>query len=502
MLWVRPLDNVEARALPGTEDAAGPFWSPDAKTIAFFAGGKLKRIDVDGGPPLVLADAPTPRGAAWGPNGVILFVSGAAAPIMRVSSTGGVSEPVTTLNTGSGGAHREPRFLPDGKRFLFTAALGLPETNGVYIGSLDKTPPVRILPNGPAEFVPPDTLLTRQEGALVAHRFDPETGRVDGEPVVVSPGGIGDVSIEQGILAYRPGVAQRRQLVWVNRQGKPLQAIGEPSTQGIGSPELSPDEREVAVFYGSDNDVWVIDLARGLPRRITSGPPADAHPIWDPDGRHVVFSGARLGRRGQARQRVDGTGTAEPLMAYDDAIGVALSWTRDRRFVLLARQGTQGSPDLVAVSFGSGESIPVAASAADETEGQFSPDGSWVAFVSNETGRPEVFAQSFPEARGRTQISTAGGTQVRWSSNGREIFYIAPDGKMMSVSVTLSDTTAAPQSPVELFQTRLANGRNVIGNKAQYAVSRDGRFLLNTALESTASAPIVVTTGWTRRLAR
>src|SRR5688572_3543386 len=505
MVWVRRLDNVEARALPGTEDAAGPFWSPDGKTIAFFAGGKLKRIDVDGGPPLVLADAPTPRGAAWGPTGVILFVSGAAEPIMRVSSTGGAVEAVTTLNTGSGGAHREPRFLPDGNRFLFTATLGLPETNGLYIGSLDKTPPVRILPTGPAEFVPPNTLLTRREGALVAHRFDPETGRVDGEPVVVSQGGMGDVSIEGGILAYRTGSGgQRRQLVWVNRQGMPLQAIGEPSTEGIGSPELSPDQREAAVFYGpgGDNDVWVIDLARGLPRRITNGPPADAHPIWDPDGRHVVFSGARLGRRGQARQAVDGTGTAEPLLDSDTATGVALSWTRDRRFVLLQRPGTQMSSDLVAVAIRGLQSTPVAASAAEEVEGQFSPDGTWVAFVSDETGRPEVFAQSFPEARGRTQISTAGGTQVRWSYDGREIFYVAPDGRMMSVSVTLSDATAAPRSPVALFPTRLANGRNVIGNKAQYAVSRDGRFLLNTALESSVSAPIVVTTGWTRRLPR
>jgi len=137
-----------------------------------------------------------------------------------------------------------------------------------------------------------------------------------------------------------------------------------------------------------------------------------------------------------------------------------------------------------------------------ETEGQFSPDGTWVAFVTDETGRPEVFPQSFPDACGRTQISTAGGTQVRWSSDGREIFYIAPDGKLMSVPVTLSETTAAPRSPVALFQTRLANGRNVTGNKPQYAVSRDGRFLLNTALEAAASAPIVVTTGWTRQLAR
>jgi Tol biopolymer transport system component len=260
----------------------------------------------------------------------------------------------------------------------------------------------------------------------------------------------------------------------------------------------------VAVFYGSsgDNDVWVIDLARGLPRRITNGPPADAHPIWDPDGRHVVFSGARLGRRGQARQAVDGTGKAEPLLDSDTATGVALSWTRDRRFVLLQRPGTQMSSDLVAVAISGLQSTPIATSASEEIEGQFSPDGSWVAFVSNETGRQEVFAQSFPEARGRTQISTAGGTQVRWSYDGREIFYIAPDGRLMSVSVTMSETTAAPRSPVALFQTRLANGRNVIGNKPQYAVSRDGRFLLNTALESSASAPIVVTTGWARRLAR
>jgi hypothetical protein len=450
-----------------------------------------------------VTDAPTARGGTWGPGGVILFVPGVNAPIMRISTSGGPAEAVTTLNAGIGPAHRQPQFLPDGKRFLFISSLGLPETNGVYIGSLDKTPPVRILPPGQAVFAPPDKLLTIRQGALVAYTFDPQLGRIDGEPVVVAQGGVSDVSAEGGVLAYRLGIGQQRQLVWVNRQGVPLQAIGEPSTSGLGSPELSPDDREVAVFHSpvSDNDIWVIDLARQLPRRITDGPPADAHPLWDPDGRHVVFNGQRLGATAHVRQPVDGTGTAEPLFAEGQHQGVALSWSRDRQFVLLRSPGASENADLAAVSSDGRRSIPITQSPYDETEGQFSPDGHWVAFVSNETGRAEVFVQSFPDARGRTQVSTAGGTQVRWSYDGREIFYIAPDGTMMSVSLPGTGDRPMPQPPVALFQTRLAAGRNVIGNKPQYAVSRDGRFLLNTALES-VSSPIVVTTNWTRALAR
>jgi Tol biopolymer transport system component len=305
---------------------------------------------------------------------------------------------------------------------------------------------------------------------------------------------------DTGVVAYRPGTTQRRQLVWGNRQGAVLREIGDPRMDLVASPELSPDEQAVVVFEQStgENDIWVIELARNLRQRVTDGPPADAHPVWDPDGRHVVFNSRRFGSGGPARQAVSG-GKAEPLFTGDET-GLVLSWTRDRRYVLLRRDTEATGADLVAVATPEGSSeVVVARSRYDETEGQFSPDGRWLAYVSNESGRAEVFVQAFPSGQPRTQVSTAGGTQVRWSADGREIFYIAPDGMMMAAAVALSDASPDVKLPVPLFQTHLATGPNVLGYKPQYAVSRDGRFLLNTAIES-ASAPIVVAVNWMNAL--
>jgi Tol biopolymer transport system component len=251
----------------------------------------------------------------------------------------------------------------------------------------------------------------------------------------------------------------------------------------------------VAVFLQrtGDNDIWVIELARNLARRITDGEPADAHPLWDPDQQHVVFFSRRFGKGGPTRQPVAG-GAPAPLFTRDED-GVALSWTRDRGYVLIRRNSAGTGADLIAATTGQQPPVIVAQSPHEETEGQFSPDGKWVAFVSNESGRPEVFVQSFPAARSRTQLSTAGGSQVRWAQNGAEVFYIAPGGQMMAVGVTLDGPSPLVKAPVALFQTTLASGTNVLGNKPQYAVARDGRFLLNTALES-PGAPIAVAVNW------
>jgi Tol biopolymer transport system component len=306
------------------------------------------------------------------------------------------------------------------------------------------------------------------------------------------------------VLAYRTGTAQVRRLVWVNRKGEVLQDVSGPRGGSIAAPELSPDEKSVTLFLhpgaGEDNDVWVFELARFLGHPITTGPPADAHPFWDPDGTAVIFNSGRTGARGVTRFPASG-GQPELLAAREDGGGSTLAMTRDRRYLLILIRGDEGGStgiDLVAVSLPDKRTIPVTQLPGDETEGQFSPDGKWVAYVASVSGRAEVYVQSFPDPSERTQVSTAGGTQVRWSNDGREIFYVAPDGKMMTVGFT----PGAPprlQLPMALFQTHLANGNNVIGNKAQYAVSRDGRFLLNSVVEA-PSAPIEVFVNWTSRL--
>jgi Tol biopolymer transport system component len=365
---------------------------------------------------------------------------------------------------------------------------------------------VRVLAADSAgRFAAPDKLLTIRQEALQAYTFDPDSGVVRGEPTVIAQGfsaAYAFATSDTGVLAYRAGSAQLRKLMWVDRQGSVLRTVGETDAHAVSSPELSPDEQSVAVFRQptGDNDIWIIELARSLARRVTDGQPADAHPLWDPAGQQVVFYTRRFGAGGPARQAVSG-GKAEPLFAKGEH-GQAVSWTRDRRYILLRRAGATSGSDLIAVAAqGEPHEVVVAQSPADETEGQFSPDGSLVAFVSNESGRPEAFVQSFPDGRGRTQASTAGGSQVRWSSDGKEIFYVAPDGRMMAVSIAPGGGSPAVKLPAPLFQTHLASGINVLGNKPQYAVARDGRFLLNTAVE-TASAPIVVSVNWMRKLAK
>jgi len=501
MLWVRPLAAIGNRVLAGTEGASFPFWSPDGRSIGFFAGNKLKRIDVAGGAPIVLADAPNARGGDWNADGVILFSPGVQAPIFRVPARGGAAEQVTQPGDATGPAHRVPNFLPGGSRFLFSSTLGGPTTNGVYLGSLDKSPPLRLLTGDTGgRFVPPDKLLTIRQGALQVYDFDLRSGAVQGQPTMIAQGftaGIATASFASsatGVLAYRASTAQRRQLMWVDRKGNVLQAIGEPETDYIASPELSADERTALVFTqrSGNNDCWVIELARNLPRRITDGPSAHAHPVWDPDGDHIVFSSTN----GATRQAVNG-GPPEPLFAPPRR-GMPLAWTRDRHYVLLRRESGP-SGDLLAVAMtGEPREIAVAQSSSDETEGQFSPDGKWVAYVTNESGRAEVFLQSFPEGRARTQVSTSGGTQVRWASDGKEIFYVAPDGTMTAVSIAVGNGSPDVKTPVALFKTHLATGTNVLGNKPQYAVARDGRFLLNSAIES-VSPPIAVIVNWLKR---
>ena len=238
-----------------------------------------------------------------------------------MSTRGGPTENVTDVNAGSGPAHRLPHFLPDGRRFLFTSTLGTAETNGVYVGSLDKTPPVRLLAGDTGgRFAAPDKLLTIKQGVLQAYTFNAGSAAVQGEPIVIAQGfggasaSGGFAASDTGVLAYRAGAAQRRQLVWLNRQGQVIRTVGEAETDFIASPELSPDDQSVVVFRQptGDNDIWVIELARNLARRVTDGPPADAHPLWDPDGLHVVFSSRRFGSGSPARLAVSG-GKVEPL---------------------------------------------------------------------------------------------------------------------------------------------------------------------------------------------
>jgi Tol biopolymer transport system component len=512
-LWLRPLDQTTAQPIAGTEGASAPFWAPDGHAVGFFADAKLKRIDLTGGAPQVLADAPVARGGTWNRDGVILFETAAAPALMQVAATGGIAAALTRLTRGQG-FPRWPQFLPDGRRFLFFVG-GTPDTRGVYVGSLNGGEPTRVLASEtPAEYAPPGYLLLVSQGVLVARPFDAARGVVSGDPRPVaqavgvdagSARGAFDVSTA-GVLAYRSGAANRRQLVWVDPAGQPRGVLLPPEDTRLAYVELAPDGRQVAVFrtVQGNSDVWLIEIARGLASRFTFGHATSTAPVWSPDGHRVAFRSNRNGQWDLFDKPADGAVDEQPSLVT--ALAKApLAWSPDGRFLLYAVQDPKTQSDLwVLPMFGERKPFPFVQTSFDEVQGQFSPDGRWVAYASNEAGHYEVYVRPFPAPGGKWQVSTAGGVTPRWRHDGKELFYVALDNRMMAVPIQIAaDGAPSSGAPVALFQTRLTTGNVGIGgftSRAQYAVSADGRFLLNVSADDAAASPITIVQNWTAGL--
>jgi len=508
-LWIRSLDETSARPLAGTEGVSYPFWSPDGRQVGFFAEGKLKRIDVASGGPSVLADAPSGRGGTWSRDGVILFAPGASFGLWQVAAAGGTPAEVTKP-VGGQVSHRFPEFLPDGRHFLFYAALGSVDQRGVYFGSLDGGAPVRVAQSdGAAAFVAPDRMLTVSQKALTVRRLDVAHPTRTSEAAVLAEGfettpmlGQPPFSVSTaGLLAYRKGAGAVRQLVWTDRTGKTLNAAAEPDADAQSFLALSADEGTIAVARAGAQgnvDVWLRDPRRAL-TRFTFDASVDAGPLFSPDGAHIVFYTMRRGRADIFQKPSDGSADENPLLVTD-LDKAPQDWSSDGRFLLYAAQEPKNLSDLWALPLAAGaKPIPVVQSPYDDVQGQFSPDGRWIAYVSNESGRYEVYVRPFPASGGRWQISTGGGVYPKWRRDGKELFYISPDNRMMAAAV---ETAASfrPGAPVALFQTNLATGGNVgIGgyaSRAEYAVAKDGRFLLNVRVGDAASLPITVMQNW------
>jgi Tol biopolymer transport system component len=517
-LWLRPLDQVRAQPLAGTEGASYPFWAPDNRAMGFFADGKLKRIDLTGGVVQVLADAPSARGGTWNPDGVIVFAPTTTDPLLRMAATGGTVAPVTRLAAGQG-SHRWPQFLPDGRRFLFLMALGQPQTHGIYVGSLDGGEPTRVMPaETAAAYAAPGYLLLVSQGLLAAYPFDVARATVAGEPMPVAQGvGTNDGAIHSaftvsaaGVLAHRAGAGTgaRRQLVWIDRTGKMLGGIGPADENALAYPELPPDGQRVAVarVVQGNADVWLIDVGRGVPSRFTFDAAIDGAPLWSPDGSQVVFRSSRKGVYDLFEKPASGTADEQPLLVTSQ-MKSPLDWSRDGRFLLYSTQDPKSASDLWALPL-TGERKPFAVlhSSFDEIEGQFSPDGRWLAYASNESGRYDIYIRTFPEAGGKWQVSAAGGVQPRWRRDGHELFYVAADTRLMAVPIRLAPDaqTLEAGAPVALFPTRLATGGNIAPAgflaRAQYAVAADGRFLMNVAADDAALSPITIVQNWTAGL--
>jgi Tol biopolymer transport system component len=511
---LRRLDATSAQPLAGTDGAGSPFWSPDSRSVGFFAGGKLKRLDIGGGSPQTLADAVN-RGGAWSPDGTILFARTTASPLFRISASGG--EPVAVTKLDKQGSHRFPQFLPGGRQFLFYAQ-GTPETAGIYLGSLGSSETKRLAAADTAGvYAPNGWLLFIRAGTLLAQRLDLGRGELTGDPVTVADPVTFDVVTSAGafsapaggLVAYRSGGAGQRQLVWFDRSGKTLGTMGAPDVDSLSGPRLSPDGRRVATWrtVQSNTDVWIVDATRTT--RFTFDVSSDYYPIWSPDGSRIAFDSNRKGHRDLYLKPSNGAGGEELLVesAQDKS---ASDWSHDGRFLVYAGNDPQTSWDLWVLpmegdpSAGSGQGrkpFVFLKTNFDERQATFSPDGRWVAYMSSESGQYEIYVRPFSGTSsgaaggGQQQVSTSGGISPRWRADGKELYYIALDSKLMATPIAASGATINPGTPVALFQTRIYGGGTATITGTNYDVSSDGRFLVNTALEE-AGSPITLLQNW------
>ena len=517
-LWVRRLDSAAAQPLPGTDDPESVFWSPDSQRIGFYAHGKLQAVEASGGQPVVLSDNPLAGWGTWNREGTILFVQGNQG-IFRLPPNGGPPVQVIARDRARYSFYVAPRFLPDGKHFLYMAAN--PGTAGdAYFASLDGKENRPLLPGAGRAVYASGFLLYGRGPTLVAQPFDPESGQLGGtarrivdqvRQRAISFSAQFDVS-ENGVLVYEPSgrVASQTQVAWFGRDGKRLAFIGTPGV--YYDLRLSPDARRLAFSAGDPkSEIWVDDLARGLPRRLTFDPDTDKGiPVWSPDGGRLLFGTLRGGkaRVGLYEKASDGGSGEKLLLASDkpDREFWATDWSRDGRFLLLAQGDMINSaqadiwvmplaPDAKPVLF-----LHAAAAAYD---GHFSPDGRWVAYTSRESGRPEVYVVPFDAARyakgggggdappgGKWEISSDGGSVPRWRGDGRELFYLRPDRAIMAVEVDGKGSSFDVGRSEALFVAPASPFANI------YDVAPDGkRFIVAFAPEE-ENLPLTLVLNW------
>jgi serine/threonine protein kinase len=507
VLWVYELGSPGARSLPDTEGASYPFWSADGRSLAFFADGKLKRLELSGGQVQTICDAPSGRGGTWNKDGVIVFTpAGTGVGLYRVSASGGTPTQITHPDPSRGEySHRWPMFLPDGTHYLYMAAnfSGKKGVNAIFVGSLnskEKRYVVEAAAN--AAYAAPGYLLFYRDKTLFAQRFDLERFALAGEPTTVLAE-IQYLDVARAVFAVSDGtlVAQTgsgaalSQPVWFDRRGKERGVVGKPDV--YGNVFLAPNGKSVALNKtdtGSQNtDVWTYELQGGSTKRLTFDPAFDAVPIWSPDAARLMFTSNRQISFDLYMKNSDGA-QEEKSIVSNDVDKFPNDWSRDGKYILYS-----GGTDLWLLNVPALKNSMFLKATSVLRNAQFSPDGKWVAYASNESGKWEIYVTSFPEARGKWQVSTGGGEQPKWRGDGKELFYLSSDGKMMAAPVT-GGTNFDAGTPVTLFQTTPREPVSTT-DLFVYDVSQDGqRFLINTQVKQAETEPMSVVLNWTAKL--
>jgi Tol biopolymer transport system component len=504
-LFVRPLESLVATPLAGTEGASYPFWSPDGRSIGFFADSKLKRIDAAGGPALSLCDALSGRGGAWNPEGIILFAEAQGSGLFRVPAAGGTPIEVTRLDKArQEGTHRWPQFLPDGRRFIYYSRTAVgSETNAIMAGSLDGGDAKVILRTQSDAVYASGYLIFMRETTLMAQPFNADDLTLTGDAFPIAEQvqldwsfarGVFSTS-ENGILVYQTGVPSAgSQLTWYDRSGKQTGTLGDKALYTDFS--ISPDLKKVAVTISEPRvgppDLWIYVVARNLRTRFTFDAGPDNRPVWSPDSSRVIFSSARAGSFDLYIKSDSGSSNEELLLQaqYDQ---LPESWSADGRYVAYYNRGVPGTRSDIWVLplSGTRTPIPFLQTGFQEQDPQFSPDGRWIAYTSDESGREEVYVAPFPGPGRKWQISTVGGSRPRWRQDGREIYYLAVDNTIIAVEVGQQGSSFEVGVATPLFVIRPQRIGTI------YRVSPEGqRFLVNTAVEEERTSPLTLVVNW------